>query len=386
MNNINKRIYVSPPHMGTEERRLLLDAFDSNWIAPAGPHLDLFEEELAARTGVDHALALSSGTAALHLALLALGIGEGDEVYTSTLTFAASVNAIRYVGATPVLIDADPTTWTLDTGLLRREIDAAASRGAPPRAVIAVDVYGQCADYDAIADACRPYGIPVIADASESLGATYRDRPAGAQGTMGVFSFNGNKIITAGGGGMLLSNDEDAIGRARYLANHARDPAPHYEHSDIGYSYRMSNILAALGRGQLRVLDDRVVRRRDNNAFYRQALADLPGIEFMPEAGYGEATFWLTAVTIDPGLLGIDRETLRLHLESENIESRPVLKPMHLQPVFRDCRTLGGSVSAALFDTGLCLPSGSNLDDADRKSRTRPWNPSNWPGGFVVTS
>ena len=294
-----KRIYVSPPHMGAEERSLLLDAFDSNWIAPAGPHLDLFEEELAARTGVGHALALSSGTAALHLALLALGVGEGDEVYTSALTFAASVNAVRYVGATPVLIDADPTSWTLDTGLLRQELDAAAGRGRLPRAVIAVDVYGQCADYDTIDDACRTHGIPVIADASESLGAIYRGRPAGSQGSIGAFSFNGNKIITAGGGGMLVSDDEDAIHRARYLANHARDPAPHYEHSDVGYSYRMSNLLAAVGRGQLRVLDDRVARRRDNNAFYRRALADLPGVDFMPEAGYGEATFWLTAVTID---------------------------------------------------------------------------------------
>jgi pyridoxal phosphate-dependent aminotransferase EpsN len=353
--------------MGTQERALLLDAFDSNWIAPAGPHLDLFEKELAARTGVGHALALSSGTAALHLALLALGVGEGDEVYTSTLTFAASVNAVRYVGATPVLIDADPKSWTLDTGLLRRELDAAAGRGRLPRAVIAVDVYGQCADYDTIDDACRPHGIPVIADASESLGATFRGRPAGSQGSMGAFSFNGNKIITAGGGGMLVSDDEEAIRRARYLANHARDPAPHYEHSDVGYSYRMSNLLAALGRGQLRVLDDRVARRRDNNAFYRRALADLPGIGFMPEAGYGKATFWLTAVTIDAVRFGIDREGLRLHLESENIESRPVLKPMHLQPVYRDCRILGGAVSAALFDAGLCLPSGSNLDDADRE-------------------
>lgn len=360
-----KRIYISPPHMGHDERDLLLDAFDSNWIAPTGPHLEMFERELASRTGVDHAVALSSGTAALHLALLLLGVGPGDEVVTSTLTFAATINAIRYVGGVPVLIDSDRETWTLDPALVAEELEYCARRGKLPRAVIAVDLYGQCSDYDPIVEACSRYEVPVIADASESLGATYREKPSGSQGSMGVFSFNGNKIITTSGGGMLVSNRKDWIEDARQLSSHARDPAPHYEHSRVGYSYQMSNLLAAVGRGQLRVLDDHVERRRKNNAVYRRALAGLPGIGFMPEAPYGRATFWLTAITVDPAAFGADRETLRLHLEQNEIESRPVMKPMHLQPVFREFRTRGGSVSVELFDRGLCLPSGSNLKTTD---------------------
>jgi len=356
--------------MGPDERELLLDAFDSNWVAPAGPHIELFESELASRTGVGHAAALSSGTAALHLALVLLGIGEGDEVVTSTLTFAATLNAIRYVGGVPVLIDVDRETWTMDPELLAEEFEERGRAGKLPKAVIAVDIYGQCADYDRIVDTCSRYDVPVIADASESLGATYRDQAAGSQGSMGVFSFNGNKIITAGGGGMLVSNREDWIVCARQLSNHARDPAPHYEHSRIGYSYRMSNLLAAVGRGQLRVLDDRVGRRRKNNVFYREALAGLPGIAFMPEASYGRSTFWLTAITVDPTVFGVDRESLRLHFETNNIESRPLLKPMHLQPAFRDCRIRGGPVSSALFEDGLCLPSGSSMDTGDLKRVT----------------
>jgi pyridoxal phosphate-dependent aminotransferase EpsN len=353
--------------MGQDERELLLDAFDSNWVAPVGPHIELFEVELADRIGVGHAAALSSGTAALHLALVLLGVGEGDEVVTSSLTFAATLNAIRYVGGVPVLIDAGRETWTMDPGLVAEELEDRARAGKLPKAVIAVDVYGQCADYDRIVGACSRYEVPVIADASESLGATYRDRAAGSQGSMGVFSFNGNKIITAGGGGMLVSNREDWIARARQLSNHARDPAPHYEHSCVGYSYRMSNLLAAVGRGQLRVLDDRVGRRRKINSSYRKALAGLSGLKFMPEASYGRSTFWLTAITLDPAEFGTDRETLRLHLETNDIESRPILKPMHLQPAFRECRIRGGSVSSELFDNGLCLPSGSSLENDDLK-------------------
>lgn len=360
-----KRIYVSPPHMGHDERALLLDAFDSNWIAPLGPHLELFERELASRVGIDHAVAVSSGTAALHLALVLLGVGEGDEVITSTLTFAATLNAICYVGGVPVLIDSDRETWTIDPGLVVEELEHCAQQGKLPKAVIAVDLYGQCANYDPIVEACSQYGVPVIADACESLGATYREQAAGSPGSMGVFSFNGNKIITTGGGGMLVSGRRDWIERARHLSTHARDSAPHYEHSRVGYSYRMSNLLAAVGRGQLRVLDDRVARRRKNNAVYRRALAGLPGISFMPEAPYGRATFWLTAITVDPEAFGADREALRLHLEQNDIESRPLLKPMHLQPAFRGCRIRGGSVSVELFDNGLCLPSGSSLETTD---------------------
>jgi len=360
-----KRIYLSPPHMGRDERELLLDAFDSNWIAPAGPQLDLFERELASRTGVAQAAAVSSGTAALHLALALLGVGKGDEIITSTLTFAATLNAIRYVGGIPVLVDSDLETWTMDPDLLVEELDDCARAGRLPKAVIVVDLYGQCANYDPILEACSRYEVPLIADASESLGATYRGRAAGSQGAMGVFSFNGNKIITTGGGGMLVSNRRDWIERARHLSTHARDPAPHYEHSEVGYSYRMSNLLAAVGRGQLRVLDDRVKRRRNNNKVYRRALAGLPGISFMPEASYGRATFWLTAVTVEPKAFGADREALRRHLEQNDIESRPVLKPMHLQPAFRACRVRGGSVADELFENGLCLPSGSNLETTD---------------------
>ncbi|MDH3427833.1 MAG: aminotransferase class I/II-fold pyridoxal phosphate-dependent enzyme [Gemmatimonadota bacterium] len=360
-----KRIYISPPHMGTDERDLLLDAFDSNWIAPAGPHLDALEREFASRIGVAHAVAVSSGTAGLHLALVLLGVERGDEIVTSSLTFAATLNAIRYVGGVPVLIDSDRRTWTLDPELLAEELDHGARRGKLPKAVIAVDLYGQCADYDRIEQACSRYDVPLIADASESLGATYRGRPAGSQGSMGVFSFNGNKIITTGGGGMLVSDRKDWIERARHLSMHARDPAPHYEHSCVGYSYRMSNLLAAVGRGQLRVLSDHVDRRRRNNDLYRRELAGLPGISFMPEAPYGRATFWLTAVTIDPAAFGNDREALRVRLEEDDIESRPLLKPMHLQQAFRECRIRGGAVSAELFDGGLCLPSGSDLKTSD---------------------
>ncbi len=360
-----KRIYLSPPHMGDHERDLLLDAFDSNWIAPLGPHVDAFERELATKVGVGHAAALSSGTAALHLALEMLGVGPGDEVLTSTFTFAATVNAIRYVGATPVFIDSDLSTWNMDPDLLAEEIAACKKRGKLPKAVVTVDLYGQCVDYDSILALCAEHDVPVVEDAAEALGATYKGKAAGSFGAMGVFSFNGNKIITTSGGGMLVSDDKKWIDRARYLAAQARDPVPHYQHSTIGYNYRLSNLLSAVGRGQLRVLDARVASRRSNNAFYRRELANWPGIEFMPEASYGEATFWLTCITVDPGEFGADREQIRVHLESRDIEARPVWKPMHLQPVYRDCRVRGGDVARGLFEDGLSLPSGSSLDLAD---------------------
>jgi dTDP-4-amino-4,6-dideoxygalactose transaminase len=359
------RIFLSPPHMGTDELRLLEEAFRSNWIAPLGPHVDAFERELAAAVGVAHAAALSSGTAALHLALLLLGVEAGDEVLCSDLTFAASANAVTYVGARPVFVGCDAATWTLDPDLLEEELAAAARRGRLPAAVIAVDLYGQCADYERIGAACEHHGVPLVEDAAEALGASYQGRPAGAFGRFGVFSFNGNKIITTSGGGMLVSDDGEAIARARYLASQARDPAPHFEHSEIGFNYRLSNLLAAVGRGQLRVLEERVRARRRNFARYVELLGGLPGVAFMPEAPYGRCNRWLTCLTIEPALFGATREDVRRALEAEDIESRPVWKPMHLQPVFRDCRVVGGAVGARLFESGLCLPSGSSLADAD---------------------
>jgi dTDP-4-amino-4,6-dideoxygalactose transaminase len=360
------RVYLSPPHMSGAERELLLDAFDSNWIAPLGPHVDLFEAEFAARLGVKHAVALSSGTAALHLALVVLGIQPGDEVATSTLTFAATANAIRYVGAVPLFIDSEPRSWNLDPALLAEELDAAPRRGRPIRAVLAVDIVGQCADYEPIRELCRKYAIPLIEDAAEALGATYCGRPAGTFGDIGCFSFNGNKIITTSGGGMLVTENKEWADRVRFLATQARDPAPHYEHSQIGYNYRLSNLLAAVGRGQLQVLDDRVARRRENCAAYQAALRDLPGIDFMPELPQGRSTRWLTCIIVDPSRFGATREDIRLALERENIEARPIWKPMHAQPAHAGCRVRGGRVSERLFELGLCLPSGSNLRPEER--------------------
>ncbi len=360
------RIYLSPPHLSGEERTLVEEAFTSNWVAPLGPHVDAFERELCARVGVAHGAALSSGTAALHLALRALGVGAGDEVLLPTLTFAATAFAVQYVGATPVFVDADPATWQIDPALVTPELERAAKRGRLPKALVTVDLYGQCADYAALSAAATLHGIPIIEDAAEALGATYGDKPAGSLGALGVFSFNGNKIITTGGGGMLVSNRAQWIDKARFWSTQARDKAPHYEHSEIGYNYRLSNLLAAVGRAQLRVLDARVAARRQNNVFYRAALAKTPGVTFMPEAPYGRSTAWLTCITIDPVEFGATREEVRLHLEKHDIESRPVWKPMHLQPVFHACRAVGGAVAADLFAHGLCLPSGSSLTDGDR--------------------
>lgn len=352
--------------MGADERALLMEAFDSNWIAPLGPHVDSFEQELAAKVDVRAAAALSSGTAGLHLALILLGIGVGDEVVVSDLTFAASANVVRYVGAEPVFVDADVATWTMDPDLLAEAIAAGAARGRLPKAVIAVDLYGQSADYERLRGVCAPYGIPIIQDASESLGATYRERPAGTEGVLGVFSFNGNKILTTSGGGMLVSDNATWISDARKLATQARDPAPHYQHSRIGYNYRLSNLLAAIGRGQLRVLDDRVAARRANFAWYQHHLGTRAGWSFMPEADYGTCTRWLTCLTIDPDAAAMDREAVRLALANDDIEARPLWKPMHLQPVFSQCRVYGGSVGRRLFETGLCLPSGSSLTESER--------------------
>ena len=325
-----------------------------------------FESGFASYCGAGQGLATCNGTAALHLALLATGIGPGDEVIVPTLTFVATANVVRYVGATPVFVDADPATWQLDPGLLAEAMEARARAGRLPAAVIAVDLYGQCADYDTILEACARYDVPVIEDAAEALGATYRERRAGSFGRMGVLSFNGNKIITTSGGGMLLADDEALVARARFLATQARDPAPHYEHSTVGYNYRLSNLLAAVGRGQLRSLDDKVDARRAVNACYHAGLCDLPGVAFMPEAGYGRANCWLTCLTVDAAAFGASAADIRETLGGADVEARPVWKPMHLQPVFADAETFGGAVAADLFARGLCLPSGSNLSAAEQ--------------------
>ena len=354
-------IYLSPPHMTGREQALVAEAFASNWIAPLGPFVARFEEEFAARVGVGHALALSSGTAGLHLALMEAGVGPGDEVLVSTFTFAATVNPILYLGATPVFIDSEPVSWNMDPDLLAHALAARAAAGRLPRAVVLVHLYGQCADLDTITGLCERYGVTLIEDAAEALGASYHGRSPGGFGRSGVFSFNGNKIITTSGGGMLVSDDGDLIRHARKLATQARDPAPHYEHSEIGYNYRLSNLLAAVGVAQLEALEDRVQTRRRNFDYYRVALADLPGIEFMPEAPWGRHTRWLTCIMVDPAAFGADREALRLTLESRGIEARPLWKPMHLQPAYARYEVLGGRVSESLFECGLCLPSGSSL-------------------------
>jgi dTDP-4-amino-4,6-dideoxygalactose transaminase len=351
--------------MGPAERELLLDAFDSNWIAPLGPHVDAFEREFCDIVGVPNAAALSSGTAALHLALLILGVGPGDEVLVSTFTFAASANVVKYLEATPVFLDSSPETWNMDPGLLEEELAVCAKRGKLPKAVIAVDLYGQSADYDRLQATCGRYGVPMVEDAAEALGATYKGKPAGSFGVMAAFSFNGNKILTTSGGGMFVSSDRSLVDRVRHLAAQAKDPAPHYQHSIIGYNYRMSNLLAAIGRGQLQVLPDRVSRKRDIFRYYQNALGDLPGVSFMPIAGYGEPNYWLTCLLVDPARFGATREDIRLVLDKENTESRPLWKPMHLQPAFKDCRVRGGSVSEGIFRDGLCLPSGTALTDVE---------------------
>ena len=362
------RIFLSPPYVGPLERRFLLDAFDSNWIAPLGPHVDAFEREFAASIDVPFALALSSGTAALHLSLAALGVGPGDHVLTSTLTFAATANAVTYVGATPAFIDASPGTWTMDPDALEEELTARAAEGRLPAAVVAVDLYGQCCDYARIATLCDRYSVPLVEDAAEALGASYGDRRAGAFGRCAAFSFNGNKIITTSGGGMLVSHSRTLIDRARHLATQARDAAPHYEHSETGFNYRLSNLLAAIGRAQLTTLEDKVARRRAIRQRYEAELRHLPGIGFLTDAPYGLSNAWLTCITIDRTTFGASTETVRRHLQDKNIESRPVWKPMHLQPAFRHCHVRGGTVAARLFATGLCLPSGSGLSAADQAS------------------
>jgi len=363
---VPEKIWLSPPHLGSEEQALVADAFASNWIAPLGPHVDGFEREFAEVVGAPHAVALSSGTAALHLALVHDGIGAGDEVAVSSFTFAASANPVRYVGATPVFFDSEPGSWNLDPALLAEWLDRRAKSGKLPKALILTHLYGQSADLAPIIAACERHGVTLHEDAAEALGARYQGKQPGTFGKTGTFSFNGNKVITTSGGGMLVTADEGLARHARKLATQARDPAPHYEHTEIGYNYRLSNLCAAVGRGQLQKLDARVAARRANFAQYVAALGDLPGITFAPEAAWGQHSRWLTCVLIDPAKFGADREGVRVALEAQNIEARPLWKPMHLQPVFRGCEMVGGAVSERLFTEGLCLPSGSSLTEEQR--------------------
>ena len=371
----NKRIYLSAPHMSGQEEVYVKEAFETNWVAPLGPHVDAFEQELAAYLGTKGAAALSSGTAAMHLALLLAGVGARDKVFCSSLTFAASCNPILYLNAEPVFIDSEPESWNISVGALERAFVEAEKIGVLPKVAVAVNLYGQSADYEPIINLCNRYGAILIEDAAESLGASYKGKKSGSLGHFGVLSFNGNKIITTAGGGALISNDLEELERARYLATQARLPAPHYEHSEVGYNYRLSNVLAGIGRAQLKVLDKRVKARRAVFKKYFEALAGFEGVKFMPEAGYGFSTRWLTALTVNPDLCGVSRDEIIDALEKENIEARPVWKPMHRQPLYKGCsyypHKTGGksealSVSDRLFEQGICLPSGSNLTDEEQ--------------------
>ncbi len=363
----SSRIFLSPPHMSGREQAFVAEAFASNYIAPAGPMIDAFEREFADAIGVPHAAAISSGTAALHLVLHLLGVGPGDEVWTSSLTFIGGVAPIVQLGGEPVFFDVSPDQWTMDPALLADEMARAERQGRLPKVVVPTDIYGQSCDIDRILEICEPFNVPVVTDSAEAVGAEYKGGLVGAAGKAAIFSFNGNKIITTSGGGMIGSVDRDLVERARFLSQQARDPAPHYQHSVLGYNYRMSNVCAAIGRGQLSVLAERVAARRAIFARYREGFGDLTGISFMPEAEYGRSTRWLTVVLIEPELFGANPESVRLALEAENIEARPVWKPMHMQPVFAEAKRVGGAVSEHCFAAGLCLPSGSALDPLDQE-------------------
>ena len=378
---MGKKIYLCSPHMGGGEMKYVKEAFDSNWVAPLGPNVDAFERELCAATGAKHVAALSSGTSAIHLSLIMLGVKPGDYVIGSSFTFSATVNPIAYLGATPVLVDSEPGTWNMDPDLLEEAIQGIKSgvlrscghavlqseEGRLPKAIIVAHLYGMPARMREIMEVADRYGIPVVEDAAEALGSEYMGRRVGCNSKFGILSFNGNKIITTSGGGALISDDEALIARARFLATQARDPAPYYQHSTIGYNYRMSNVVAGVGRGQLEVLDLRVRQHREFNAWYRELLKNVPGVTFQSEPSSDfYSNFWLTCIVIDPAVAGTDREKIRLAFEAANIESRPLWKPMHLQPVFAGCPAYVNGTSEKLFENGLCLPSGSNIDDEGR--------------------
>ncbi|MDR5730488.1 MAG: aminotransferase class I/II-fold pyridoxal phosphate-dependent enzyme [Terriglobia bacterium] len=359
------RLFLSPPHMSGRELRYVEEAFASNYVAPAGPMIERFERDFAAYTGIAHTVALASGTAAIHLALLNLEIEPGDEFWASTLTFLGSIGAAIHERLVPVFFEPDSKSWNLDPDLLGVALDEAAQRGRLPKVVIPTELYGQACDLDAILAHCARHGVPVICDSAEAVGTRYKNRHAGKGAFATAFSFNGNKIMTTSGGGLLASDDKSIIDRARYLSTQARQSVVHYEHTEVGFNYRMSNISAAIGVGQMEVVEERVARRRAIFARYVQRLLGLPGISFMPEADYGRTTRWLTVIRIDQERFGATREQVRAALEEYNIESRPVWKPMHMQPVFAGARHFGGRLSEQIFTEGLCLPSGSSMDDCD---------------------
>ncbi|MEH7255335.1 aminotransferase class I/II-fold pyridoxal phosphate-dependent enzyme [Neobacillus niacini] len=362
-----EKILLSPPHMSGNEQKYINSAFNMNWIAPLGPNVDSFEKELALHVGVNDALAVCSGTAAIHLALKLLDVKPGDRIFCSTLTFVASANPILYQGAEPVFIDSEPETWNMSPRALERALMDSVIEEKLPKAVIVVHLYGQSAKMDEILQLCNKYNIPVIEDAAESLGSTYKGKASGTMGTFGIYSFNGNKIITTSGGGMLVSNNVEAINQARFLATQAKDPAPYYQHSKIGYNYRLSNILAGIGRAQLQVLDERVNARRANFDNYYKQLSDFPGFTFMKELENTKSNRWLTTLLIDEDTAGISNESLIEFLAEENIEARHVWKPLHMQPLFKGslfyphCET--ESVAEELFRKGICLPSGSGMTE-----------------------
>jgi dTDP-4-amino-4,6-dideoxygalactose transaminase len=365
----NKRIFLASPHMGGQEQEFIKQAFETNWIAPLGPNVDMFEKEVAELVGVNGAAALSSGTAAIHLALKYVGVDRGDVVFCSSLTFAASCNPIIYQGAEPVFIDSEPKSWNMSPMALEKAFKESKRVNKIPKAVIVVNLYGQSADMDTIKEICEGYGVPIIEDAAESLGATYKKRYSGVSGWFGVYSFNGNKIITTSGGGMLISNDKTALDKVRFWATQARDAARHYQHSELGYNYRMSNVLAGIGRGQLRVLKDRVRQKKNIYDTYKRELREIKDIEFMPITEYGQPNHWLTVITLKENskVRPIDIMTA---LEAENIESRPIWKPMHLQPVFSGYKFYPHkdndiSVSEDIFNRGVCLPSDTKMTEED---------------------
>ena len=363
---MNNKIWLSSPHMGGKEEVYVKEAFDTNWIAPLGPHVDGFENDLCNFTGVQAAAALSSGTSAIHLALILLGVKAGDEVICQSFTFSASANPIVYQGATPIFIDSESDTWNMCPKHLRLAIEDRIAKGKKPKAIIPVHLYGMPANMKKIKGIANEFNIPIIEDAAEAIGSSIDNKACGSFGELGILSFNGNKIITTSGGGALIGDNEDLIKKARFLATQARDAAPHYQHSHIGYNYRMSNVCAAIGRGQMEVLDDRIAQRRSNFEYYVNRLVDIDGITFLAEPDGYFSNRWLTTILVDPSKTnGITRENIRLALENENIESRPLWKPMHLQPIFAGAPFYGDGTSEQLFEKGLCLPSGSNLTHLD---------------------
>ena len=359
------RIFLSPPHMSGRELSYVEEAFASNYVAPAGPMIERFEHDFAAYTGIEHAVALASGTAAIHLALLNLDIQPGDEFWASALTFIGSVSAAIHERMVPAFFEPDAKSWNLDPELLGEELNRAAKRGRLPKAVIPTELYGQACDLDAINGYCEQYGVPVICDSAEAVGTRYKGRHAGKGAFAAAFSFNGNKIMTTSGGGLLASDDKRVIDRARYLSTQARQPRIHYEHTEVGFNYRMSNICAAIGVGQLQVIEERVARRRAIFALYVERLGNLPGITFMPEADYCRTTRWLTVIRVDSIRFGSNRDEIQAALEAHDVEARPVWKPMHMQPVFAGARHVGKALSEEIFADGLCLPSGSSMTDDD---------------------